>query len=63
MITAQEYWREGMSLVLHGLESFFVAARLRHRKHTEVAKSLNIVPVNNSNNKVALGPTLVVFIE
>ena len=53
MITAQEYWsREGMSLVLydmvHWLESFFVAAKLRYRKH----KLLNIIPVNNSKNKV-----------
>ena len=47
-----------MNLVFYGivtdLKKSFVAVKLRHRKNTKVAKSLNLVPANNSNNKVAV---------
>ena len=42
-----------LSLVLHSIvKKSFVATKSRHRKHRTVAKSLNLVTANNSNNKV-----------
>ena len=41
-----------MVLYIADLKKSFVAAKLRHYNNTKVAKLLNLVPANNSNNKV-----------